>query len=503
MGKVLTSKVRRVTAKRGDGKRGDAAGRASGTQADVLAGDPISDVERAILNSVREDGVAHQRIRARRELAHSLKTNEYRVRQAITRLQRKGYLYARGQSGVYLTDKAVAGARAVAAGADAVLPVAADLAGAVPSLFASPYVPLFKTLRVRIPVQGDLRQIRMWQRALDAFHREFPFVSLEPDFSGALAAGAVDLEFCTPISLHQQHASFRPLDVAVLTQGGYQPGALSEALLAQGRVAGVDGLLGVPVLRSVTVLAANRELLARHGLADEPIVRPGDWFRVGFMLEERSEGRIHGFNYAGFHHHATFYGIDVREQDGRRVFDRARMTRFMDDLNPYIRRRQFSQLGLDEGRFLDRGLGLWCTYLYAQPWMAERLGEATVLLPLPLEPGGFVTEGSFIGTVPFASEQVEEATLLLGFMASEQGQAVLVSENPEWLAAHTAVLARQASGSTFSAGSVHYAYDPRSVYTQVDTKLYDTHLRRMETEVAKFFLGIQGRDETMDRMERV
>ncbi|MDD5704330.1 MAG: GntR family transcriptional regulator [Kiritimatiellae bacterium] len=493
----------------------------------LLADDPVEAIERAVLRSVEDGGCTpHQKIRSRRELARLLSTTEFRVQQAITRLGKKGLVYTRQGSGIYVSEKA-GGATAPAAVSDVpeTTPTTVEEAPFDAGAFAFHHVPSRKTLRVTIPLGNDERQRRMWQRALDAFHREFPFVAIEPDFSMAAANASGDLHFMTLDGMYRHDQPVVPLDAALLGQGGLRLDGLCDGIEALGRIvrgpAGAPGdtsptpaFSGIPVMRTTTVLMANRRVLARYGLANDPILarttpgRPGaaiqDLFRLGNALEERSGGRVTGMHYVGFHHYATFRGIAFREQGKRCVFDRTAMARFLEDLRPHLDYRR-SHIGGDraEDLFLQDSLGIHCAYLFQYRRLAQRMGDAVRLLALPLEAGGFVTEGLWVGCTPAGTENAEEAAILLGFLASERGQRLLLDEHPEWLSVQRKVLAEQKAASPFPNGSVLYEFDPRSQYTHVSEDFYRIHLPRMETEVAKLFLGIQDLETTLDRMERV
>ena len=168
------------------------------------------------------------------------------------------------------------------------------------------------------------------------------------------------------------------------------------------------------------------------------------------------------------------------------------MARFLEDIKPCIRRDQLLSRWNMKQFFANR-IGICCASLYCTPWFSKRLGQAVHLAPLPLEPGGYVGEGSFLGAVPQASESMEEATLLLGFIASEKGQAALVEEHPEWLSVNQAVLARQKATSPYPKGSVIYEYDTHNGLMRKDLhQMFSLHHPRMETEAAKFYIRPAG-----------
>jgi len=249
------------------------------------------------------------------------------------------------------------------------------------------------------------------------------------------------------------------------------------------------------------MLSINRQLFKQNGVRVEPFEHPSDWFRTGFALQEKSGGRITGFNYCGFHFHGEFYGNRFREQnDGRWLLDRSRMARLLEDIKPCLHHKQLS-IKWDMSQFFDNTLAICCHYLHALPWIVKLMNKTTDMVRLPFEPGGFAPESGFMGGVPASSDCAEEATLLLGFIASEKGQTALVEKNPEWLSVHKAVLSRQKDTSPYPEGSVIYEYTPRKAIREGRIDSFELVLPRMETEAAKFYLGMQGIKETLDKME--
>lgn len=467
----------------------------------LAAADPVGEIEAAILASVRAKRCApHQRIRSRRDLARVLRTTESRVQQAIARLEKKGYLHARRGSGVYVTKRGLgANGATVVETAMASAPPAETTPPAPISFF--PHVPIFKTLRIEINGLQEPRQARMWRRALDAFHREAPFVTLDPCSQIKSPDETCQLRIHPVILLNGAFESFTTLNSAALAKGGLQPDRLCDGLLDLGRPAGAPELKGVPLLRATTILAFNRRLFKRHRLNEDAVRAPVDFFRAGSALEARSQGRVLGFNYLGCQHFCTFYGIEVRAEGERYGFDRARMARFLEELKPHIRYKHLETVRIETmERLAENALGICCAYLVSQPWLVERMGTAVGFLKLPLEPGGFVTESVCAAAIPQGAEHAEETMLLMGFLASERGQSLLVEENPEWLSVDRQVLEKQKTASPFPRGAVVYDFDPRSHYTQVNRRMYYEFVSMANTETAKFFLGLQGIEETLAKL---
>ncbi|MBI4028706.1 MAG: hypothetical protein HY360_27255 [Verrucomicrobia bacterium] len=467
----------------------------------LVALDPVAAVETAILESARKRGVVpHQKILSRSKLARLLRTTPYRVQLAVQRLEQHGLVYTRKGSGVYLAEKLFQ------RGADQAPQPQAGTAAASeaknPAMFLSlPFTPIFKTIRVLVDgIEADEIQVGLWRRVFDVFQQEYPFVNLEPDFGRAQPGSSHDVVISSLGAVRDNLSTQKPLDVRLLAQGGLERDAFLDGLLDQGRAAPSRELFALPLLRTTTILVANHRLLEQFGLADRPINRPVDWFRVSLALVERSGGQTLGFNYCGFQFHSTFYGVEFQEQDGCWVFDRARMARFLEDIKPCLRRDQLA-IKWNMKPFFNGTVGFCCNYLHSYPWIVKRLGPAAKLLRLPVEPGGFVTESSCVGTVSDSTDSVKEATLLLGFIASEKGQTALLANHPEWLSVNQAVLAGQAAASPFPEGAVIYAYDPRGVHGEVHLRRSSmTHLPRMETEAAKFYLGLQSLEETLAEM---
>ncbi|MBI4026904.1 MAG: GntR family transcriptional regulator [Verrucomicrobia bacterium] len=473
----------------------------------LAAADPVGEIEQAIRESMRAGGCApQQRILSRRNLARWLRTRESRVQQAIARLEKKGYLRARRGSGVYVTDKVwdANGARAMA-------PARASASAAAPApvlpISFFPHVPIFKRLRIEIGGWEDPRQSRMWQRALDAFHRETPFVTLEPCSQFSAPDETCELRIQSIMFLRDAAKSFTLLSADALAKGGMQPERLCDGLLDLGRADGSPELKGIPLLRTTAILVFNHHLFRRHRLNEDEIQTPLDFFRAGSAMEEKSRGRVAGFNYLGCQHFCTFYGIEVRAEGERYRFDRARMARFLAELKPHIRHKHLETVQIVQietmKQLAENGLGICCTYLYLQPWLVERMGPAVGFLKLPLEPRGFVSESICVGAIPQGAKHAEETMLLISFLASERGQSLLVEQNPEWLSVDRQVLEKQKAVSPFPPGAVVYEFDPRSHYTQVSRRMYHEFVGMANTETAKFFLGLQGLEETLDKLARI
>lgn len=466
----------------------------------VFATDPIQEIEHWILEAVAsQNGASGQRILSRPKLVKILGTTPSRVQQAISRLKTKGYVCSRQGAGVFLTRRGSQSLRGTGAVSASASPsVVAPLAS-----FPVPHIPVLKRIRVSAPVGDDPRQIRMWERASAEFQREFPFLRVALCFDSSPKDRTHDLGFHAPASIHQLHDRLLPLNLSTLAKGGMKTDELCAGALELGKPIGRPDLFALPVLRVTTMFVANRDLLERFGLAGESIGRPGDLLRLGSLIEERSAGHVFGFNYPNFTHYGALYGITVEEQEGRFVFDRDRVIRYLEELKPHIRPHHLQdEIPHAITPFCERRLGVFCTYTCLHPALGTALREAYQPMALPVEPGGFPTEGPVVGAVARESANAEESMLLLGFLASERGQRALVGEAPEWLAVHRGVLEEQGRSSPFPPGCIRYEFDLRSCYTQRNPRIFWGHGTTLNTETAKFFLGLQTIDETLDRMAR-
>jgi DNA-binding transcriptional regulator YhcF (GntR family) len=462
--------------------------------------DPVAETEQRILEWIRaSDCRPHQKIVSERALAGSLKTSISHVHYALGKLRQKGHVYAWARKGWYVSEQGASlGGGAMAEEAQEV----SRTHGAPPTLWsiAVPRLPSHKALAVAVPVGNDPVQVAMWQRLFAAFESDFPFLQVQADFDARPVSMDADVSLVSPAPVREEAEAIVPLDEAVMAKAGMVASNLCEGILELGRPVKGGDLLGVPVLRTTTMLAANRRLLAEHGLADEPVADAGDLFRLGARLEDNSLGSVLGVNYPGASHYAGLYGVDMWEKDGAVTFDRKWLATFLSQVKPFMRPHHFTLRA--EGaweRFLDNRFGLFCWYSSVYPHMRDRV-EGFALLRMPLGEGGFVPESATVGVVPKSSKRPDEAMLLLGFLASEKAQTLLTESAPHWLSVHAAVLRRQEQASPFPEGAIQFGYDRRCFFTQLNPRMYWEYNNKLNSESAKFFSGLQELEETLDRL---
>jgi len=168
----------------------------SGSFLDV---DPVAAIGRQILDHLRQSRCrSHQKVLPERKLAALLGTSPSKVHRAMDWLKQRGHVYTRVRGGTFVSEKG-------AVSADEPSAETPPAPKPVPPLhsFAAPRVPCTKSLTVLIPTGNDPFQIRMWTRAFDAFHREFPFLTVEPHFGADPESSGGDVCLGSPVSVRR------------------------------------------------------------------------------------------------------------------------------------------------------------------------------------------------------------------------------------------------------------------------------------------------------------
>ncbi len=448
--------------------------------------DPIEEIEEKIQAEIIAGNYKpHQKLLSEKKLAEKLNTTPTRVHRAVQKLVEKGYLYTEVGRGTF-----------VSAGEGHYLPVFNQAVS--PFDIHLPHLPIYKTLRVSIPIGEDPRQVEMWEKVLEAFREKHPFLELEANFE-VKEDKRCDVLFTGPYQLRSQYEDMLPLNGEFLSKHEVNEGELCEDILELGTVN--DTLFGIPVLRNPALVSVNKDILEQYGLKRDEIKKPGDLFRVGNIIEERSGGKVMGTRYLGFIYHGAMYGIDIKREGDKLIFNKERVRKFLEETKPYIKRHHFkSPYDTHEGLFLE---GRYAIYPHFYNTYQLEKGSRYRLspIPFPVAEEGFGCEGMFMGCVTRESKHQEESLLLLSFLISKEGQRIFVEHSPNWLSVRKDILEYQKRNSFFLPGSILYDFDIRGYYSQMDPLIFTEYAARLNTEAGKFFMGLQGGEETIERFE--
>ena len=427
-----------------------------------------------------------QKIVPERKLALLLDTSQSRIHRAIELLSRQGLVQTRRGDGTYVVDPANR--------------VLAEDASLTPPQMQHHFRKVSKLpLQIRIPIGENLREQSMWQRAIAAYQRENPSIEVEIDFStdGSRSANC-DVTVVSAHHLHEHQGDFSVLNQSSLEQNGFRAAELLPHATTPCCYEGE--LLGMPVLRTTSILMANRRILDRFGIDPACFTKPVDLFRIGAEIETGSGGRIRGCNYYGLHWHLTLAGLQIGSGPGGAVSQPQKLARFLEDHRPFMREHHFKQTHLGQKLFLLGEFALRTDYSYLLP--AAQLHDDLELIVLPRNPGGWAVEGMCVACMPRDCPGREEAYALLAFLASGTAQQQLVADDPHWLSVHPAVLEAQKTSAPFPAGAVQHDLDQRSFSVFRDRRSFQSIGPHLEAESEEYFLGRQDLETTLANMKK-
>ena len=453
----------------------------------IIDVDPVKQIEEQILEEIIKGNYKpHQKLLSERKLAEKFNTTPARVHRALQNLVKKGYLYTKIGHGTFVKGKHPEESAKV------------DYSVS-PFNIHLPHLPVYKKIKVAIPIGDEPHQVKMWRKVLNAFRKEHPFIDLEVNFA-AMENKGYDLIFLGPYQLRLQYKELFPLE-ELLEKNGIKEEELCKDILKLGKVEGI--LLGIPILRNPAIVSVNNDLLEKYGLKAEEIKKPGDLLRIGDIVEKKSRGEVMGTRYLGFIYHGAMYGIDIKREEKKVIFDKERVRKFLEETKPYIKRHHFkSHHETGERLFLEGRYAIY-PHFYAIYQLEKESKFRLSPIPFPLEKGGFGCEGMLMGCVPRESRHREEAILLLRFLVSKEGQRIFVGDSPNWLSVRKDVLEEQRKNSPFPEGALLYDFDLRSYYSQVDPVIFKEYATKLNTEAGKFFTGLQGIEETLEKLEYI
>ena len=176
---------------------------------------------------------------------------------------------------------------------------------------------------------------------------------------------------------------------------------------------------------------------------------------------------------------------------GRLKLDWEKLRCFLEDAKCYVGGECLRRCSQSSPELFNCGhMAFLTNYLYDYPALARDRGFA--LIPYPLTTDGFTAEGMSVGCVAPGCESLEEAYLLLAFIAGRGAQSpvregglvvVLGQPGPCWSA--------QMAESPFPSGAVRHQLDLRCYYSFFDEFVFNKLGPAINTEAGKYFLGRQ------------
>ena len=439
--------------------------------------DQISEIEEKILREIKKNTPnkhKSNRLLSERKLAELYSIPRTQVREAVKRLIKKKYLYNIPGSGTYINKG----------------PKKVEIKEISNNMFSFPNLGGLET--VKIKVKG-LPQDYAWEKVIKLFTEKYPFVEVVADEDQDDAAA--DVVFNKTYELNMNRERFSEIDTDLMKKQGFNESDLCPNILKSCEVNGK--LLGIPVLRTTSSLYANAELMEEYGIKEEQIKDCDDIFKLGDMVEEKSNGEVIGARYLGFIFHAALEGV-VMEREGDKInFDSEKVKYFLEKIKPYIKKRHLTNPDSQLADFVNDKCLFYPDFLAIYPGLKEN-NSNLIPIHIPHKKDGFVCEWMYLGAIPENAANKEEASLLLAFLASAKAQRVFVEHAPYWLSVRSDILEKQKK--TLPLQEQMIDFDIRSYYPQLDTVLWKTG-PKINMELAKYFMGMQNLDEAIEKIK--
>ena len=442
--------------------------------------DHISEIEEKILNEIKQSSSNKNistRILSERKLAELYSIPRTRVREALKRLIKKNYLYKKPGSGTYLNYNY-------------------DKTKKIPTkrnLFAFPNMGGIEAVRLNIK---GLPDDDGWKYVIDLFMAKFPFIEVITEVEDKEAEKtAYDVVFLKTFELYQGYEEFSEVNTGQFKKQGFNENQLCPGILKSCEVNGK--LLGMPILRTTACLYANKKLMKAYGITEEEIKDCYDIFKFGGLVEKQSDGEIMGARYLGFIFHAALEGLDMSYEKGLIGFDEDKVKSLLKNLKPYIKKRHIVNPDSQLSALLADQCLFYPDFLAIYPDLKEHKANL-VPLHLPCKPDGFFCEWMYLGAIPMASKNKEEANLLLSFLTSAEAQRILIEKAPFWLSVRNDILEGQRKYLPLPAARVQF--DIRSYYSQMNAVLWKAG-PLINMELAKYFMDIVDLDEALARIK--
>ncbi|MHC4874707.1 MAG: extracellular solute-binding protein [Planctomycetota bacterium] len=433
----------------------------------------------------------HSKLLSERKLAKQLDTTHNRVHRAIQMLTEEGLLYSKLGDGTYVKDKT----------SKSEFDLENELSFSPFEIGENGSHTPYKTLQVSVPIGSSLIQRNFWQKVIDEFNNTHPFVKISVNFDNDEKITAeADVAFISTHKLVTDNFAYQPLDMAMLENLGFNEKSLCLEICSACR--NDEELYGIPALRNTAAVWVNSEILQKYDIATQNLKTPADIFKAAAEVEEKSGGEIIGTNYLGYHWHCANYGIDIKRENGNLNLDWEKIQNFLSDASQYIGKKQLQNTNDYVMRqFIEGKVAFYTNYMCYYP-VFKKQNKNFSIIPYPLEENGYTAEGISAGCINKSSKNIEEAHMLLAFMASEKAQKIFADHTPCWLSVRNDVLQRQKETSPFPKGAIHYDFDIRESFPLFDRYIFADFGPMINTEAGKFFMKFQDLETTMNKLRK-
>ena len=452
----------------------------------------IESLAKLIKNVILIEYKPDEKIMPERKLAARLNNTQSRVHRALKQLEKEEIVYSNVGDGTYLNNPDRK--NKIEENIDIDSEIFNDSFCFLSDIKHAPC----KKLKINIPIKGSVFQRIFWQKVIDDFTLENPFMNVIVDYDGQDANDS-DIDFVSVHSLKYNHSKFQPLDRNVLANYGFNEEELCPDITQTCMIK--ELLYGLPVLRVGSGVWINREILKNCNIDESDIQKPVDVFRLGNIAERESGGEIIGSNFNGSHWHACTYGFAAVRSGDELATDWNILGKYLTDFKPYIKKEYLKRNTHNCLDLFSKGkMAMYAYYLHNYQILMMKNNKFS-LIPYPKQPTGFTPEGMSVGCITKKCRQVDTASILLAFMVSRRAQNLFAEYSYSWLSVRQDVLQQQKEKSPFPAKSVDYDYDPRRYYSFFDDFVFHELGPMIFSESSKYFLGLQDLDTTIKKLK--
>ena len=354
--------------------------------------DKISEIEEKILTGIKKSSSnphKSNRLLSERKLAELYSIPRTQVREAVKRLIKKKYLYNIPGSGTYINKG----------------PKEVEIKEISHNMFSFPNFGGLETVKIRVK---GLPQDHAWQKVIKLFYEKYPFVELTDSEDGE----TYDLVFNKTFELNTNSEDFSEIDIELIKRQGFVKSELCPDILKSCEVNGK--LLGIPILRTTASLYANKKLMEEYGITEEQINDCDDIFKLGEIVEEKSNGEVMGTRYLGFIYHAALEGLDM-ERDGNKInFNSEKARHLLEKIKPYITKRHLTNPDSQLSALINDKCLFYPDFLAIYPEL-KNSNSNLILINLPHKKDGFSCEWMYLGAIPKNAANKEESKFIIDF----------------------------------------------------------------------------------------